>query len=220
MQQMLTQLGWKAVPIRQLTHDTWMVGADAQDEPPCDLFDWNDRPVLISEHRSGANDPKKTAVLSAGASFKRQFGRQLSAGRAHMAQPPSNPQDAPMSQTTGPRSIFSEFKDNLNRRLQEMQEELQKAVNAVSQRVQEVESQAATSSQDFHQAVLQQEQRLNAMEANISTLSASVVTKVDLAVALKEAMQTQTQELRGLLSKRPSPEATPTHDQSKAIRTN
>ena len=219
VQQMVTQLGWKAVPIRQLTHDTWMLGADNQDEPPCDLFDWNGRPVLISEHSPGADDSKQTAVLSAGASFKRQYGRQLSAGKAHMA-PSSNPQDAPMSQTSGPRSIFSEFKDNLNGRLQEMQEELQRAVNAVSQKVQEVESQAAASSRDLHQVAADQEQRLNSMESNISSLSASVVTKADLAFALKEAMQVQTQELRGLLSKRPSPEATPTHDQAKALRTN
>ena len=214
VQQMVTQLGWKAVPIRQLTHDTWMLGADTQDEPPCDLFDWNG-----SEHSPGADDSKQTAVLSAGASFKRQYGRQLSAGKAHMA-PSSNPQDAPMSQTSGPRSIFSEFKDNLNGRLQEMQEELQRAVNAVSQKVQEVESQAAASSRDLHQVAADQEQRLNSMESNISSLSASVVTKADLAFALKEAMQVQTQELRGLLSKRPSPEATPTHDQVKALRTN
>ena len=140
----------------------------------------------------------------------------MATGNAQNVAQQTNPQDALSQPTQGPRSVFSNFKDDLNGKLQELQEELQKPVNSVNQRVTTVETSVAAEINQIKTTAVQQGQRLQLLEQNIHSISSTMVTKADLSVTLKEALQQPVQDLRGLLAKR-SPDVTPTNE-AKAPR--
>ena len=117
VQQVLNQFGWRAVPLRQTSATSWMVGSSETDDPPHDLFQLQGQPVLITEHRHQQHGRQHEAVLAASTAFEKQFGQQLATGNAQSALQPTNPQDGVSRQTQGPRSVFSDFKDDLNAKL-------------------------------------------------------------------------------------------------------
>ena len=90
-------------------------------------------------------------------------------------------------------------------------------MNSVNDRVSNVETGLAKEVSQVKAKAEQQDQRLHSLEQNLGNISASMVTKSDLSVTLKEALQQQVQDLRGLLAKR-SPDVTPTSDASKVAR--
>ena len=121
-----------------------------------------------------------------------------------------------MSQHVPARCLVSELKEEINTRMHELQMQMQQAVNTVSQRVDGVQSQASATSIESSAVFAEQEQRLSQLETSTQSLTANVATKVDLAEALRAAMEGQIREIRATLAKR-SPEASPAHE-AKAPR--
>ena len=213
--QMLQQLGWKAAPLKQIAANTWLIGSGPNDPPPVDTFTFAGLPVLITEQKHRKPATEDEVVVAAPPAFKKalevHFAQRLPV--RHLV----DPQDVPMQQQSQPpRCLVSELREDLNSRLQDLQLQMQQAVNVVNQRVDVIQSQNATSSMEASATLAQQEQRLGQLETSMQNLSANVVTKVDLADALRSAMENQTREIRQMLAKR-TPDASPAHE-AKAPR--
>ena len=215
IQQMLQQLPWKATPLKQIAANTWLVGAGPEDVPPVDTFSFAGVPVLITEQKPRKQMVNSEVVVAAPPAFKRAFESHFA--QRLPAQHIANNQDAQMQQPPHPpRCLVSELKEDFNNKMQELQAQVQQAINVVNQRVDVVQSQTAATSLETSSTLMQQDQRLGQLEASMQSLSANVVTKVDLTDALRQAMETQAREIRQMLAKR-SPEASPAHD-AKAPR--
>ena len=171
--------------------------------------------MLITEQRLKKSTTDDEVVVAAPPAFKKAF-------EIHFAQRLPvhhlvHHHDAPMQpQSQPPRCLVSELREDLKSRLQELQVQMQQAVNVVNQRVDVIQSQNATASMEASATFAQQEQRLGQLEVSMQNLSANVVTKVDLADALRSAMENQTREIRQMLAKR-TPDASPAHE-AKAPR--
>ena len=191
--QMLQQLGWKAAPLKQIAANTWLIGSGPNDPPPVDTFIFAGVPVLITEQKLKKSTAEDEVVVAAPPAFKKAF-------EVHFAQRLPvhhlvSHHDAPMQpQSQPPRCLVSELREDLNSRLQELQVQMQQAVNVVNQRVDVIQSENATASMEASATFAQQEQRLGQLEMSVQNLSANVVTKVDLADALRSAMENQTRE--------------------------
>ena len=218
IQHMLQELAWKATPLKQIAASAWLVGAGHEDQPPVDTFTFAGLPVLITEQKNKKPVASKEVVVAAPPASKRalehHFAQRLPI--QHALAPRSD--DVNMPQALPPRCLVSELKEEVNSRLQELQAQMQQAVNTVSQRVDTLQEQAATSTMESSAILLKQDQRLGHLESSMQALSANVVTKSDLSEALRLAMETQAREIRQMLSvPKRSPEGTPTHE-AKAPR--
>ena len=221
LQDALLKLGWRATPLRQIAAETWLLGAGENDIPPADTIELAGRLVLIQEQHQRRQTPHQDVVIAAPTSFRKSFhGRQQNRAPIVVAVPPPL-HDAPgvAAPARGPTgTLMAEMKEELNAKLQDLQAEMQRAVNTVGGRVTTMESQVANVVQTVEKQVSSQEARLQHVEASMAEVSNSMVTKLDLSQALKEAFESQSRDIRLLLAKR-SPDATPSHD-AKAVRTN
>ena len=96
-----------------------------------------------------------------------------------------------------------------NGKLQDLQTQMQQAVNAVNQRVAAAESQVATSALEQQALNLQRKRRTVQIQPTVQTVAINKVTKVDLAEALKQAMDSQAQNICHMLQIKRSPDASP-----------
>ena len=214
IQHMLQELGWKATPLKQIAVSTWLVGSGAEDPPPLDTFTFAGTPVLVTEQKHKKPALAKEVVLAAPPASKRALEQHFA--QRLPVQHILRPQDTTMSQHVPARCLVSELKEEINTKMHELQAQVQQAVNMVSQRVDAVQTQAAASSMETSAVFAQQDQRLSQLESSMQTLTTNVATKVDLAEALRSAMEGQAREIRAMLAKR-SPEASPAHE-AKAAR--
>ena len=207
LQQMANQLGWKATPLKQISATSWLLGSGIDDVPGVDTFQFSGAPVLITEQLPKKQLAKSEVVAAAPATLKRSvethFAKRLPINHA------SSPSDVVMTAQSQPtRCLLSELKEELNERLQDLQLQMQTAVNAVNQRVAETEANAM----EQHAINLKNDQKLDQLQQSVQAVVASTVTKTDLADALKN--------LRHLFqqTKRSSPDVSP-RNEGKAART-
>ena len=220
LQDALLQLGWRATPLRQVAAETWLIGANEQNLPPADTIELAGRLVLIQEQQTKKQAAHQDVVIAAPNAFRKNLkGNAASRSPIVVAVPPPL-QDLHATQTParGPTgTLMAEMKEELNAKLQDLQAEMQKAVNTVGARVTTMESQVATAVTSMEHQISSQDGRLKHVEASMAEVSSAMVTKLELSQALKEAFETQSRDIRHLLAKR-SPDATPTHE-AKASRT-
>ena len=219
IQDVLTKLGWKAVPLKQISAQAWIIGAACADAPPTDNFQLAGKPVLITEQLARKQATAQEVVVAGSSPLRKSFNKAARAVPAATSVPAiSGDMQCSQSQTKGPTgALMCEMKESLNGRLQDLQEQLQAAVNTVNHRVTAIETHVNNSVKEVHTAVMGQDSRIQQLEANFNGLSNTVVTKTDLAQALREAFDSQTRDIRSMLAKR-SPDATPTNDTNKVSR--
>ena len=220
LQEVLIKLGWRAVPLKQISAQAWIVGSSNADLPKTDNFELAGKLVLITEQLARKQLTTQEVVVAGSSPLRRSFNR---AGRSMpvAASVPVNPGDMQCSQSQckGPTSaLVSDMKESLNGRLQDLQEQLQQAVNTVNQRVAAVESHVNGTAMELQASKLDQDNKIQQLEAGMTSLTNAMVTKADLSQALREAFDSQTKDIRSMLAKR-SPEVTPTNDPNKASRT-
>ena len=220
LQDALLKLGWRATPLRQIAAETWLVGANEQDGPPADTVQLGGKLVLIQEQQPRKNMAKQDIVIAAPSSFKKSFGEGMTKKTQIVVAvpPPLSDTTAANLPTRGPTgTLMAEMREDLNSKLQDLQAEMQRAVNTVGARVTTMESQVATVVKSVETQITGQDERLRQVESSVAEVSSTMMTKADLSLALKEAFEGQSRDIRLLLAKR-SPEATPTHE-AKASRT-
>ena len=228
LQEIINRLSWKAVPLKQISANSWLVGSGEDDCPPSDTFELGGKTSLISEQHGKRNEPVEEAIIAAPTAFKRTFQHHLAKKQPVQSVVPESLQDATLSVTQAPGPSKA-MRDEFSGRLADLQEQLQSAINTVnervtsavatmSDRVTSVESQAATMSTEVQATVLGQSQRIQQLETSMQTISGSMVTKADLAEALKMAMESQANDIRLMLNPKRSPEVSPSHG-AKASRT-
>ena len=228
LQEIINRLSWKAVPLKQISANSWLVGSGEDDCPPSDTFELGGKTSLISEQHGKRSEPVEEAIIAAPTAFKRTFQHHLAKKQPVQSVVPESLQDATLSVTQAPGPSKA-MRDEFSGRLADLQEQLQSAINTVnervtsavatmSDRVTSVESQAATMSTEVQATVLGQSQRIQQLETSMQTISGSMVTKADLAEALKMAMESQANDIRLMLNPKRSPEVSPSHG-AKASRT-
>ena len=222
VQQILSKLNWKAVPLKQVAMSTWLVGSGPSDPPPTDTFEFANQPVLITEQAQKRPTGKQEVVVAASSSFRKHFQERVARKLPVQTAVPFSAQDATMGgnavMRTPTTNFFSDLKEEINGRLQDLQSQMQSAVNTVNRRVEEVESQAAATSMELQSNFLQHEHRLQGIESSMQSLSSTMVTKLDLQESLRQAMEAQTKDIRLMLAcPKRSPDASPNHE-SKASR--
>ena len=221
LQQALIKLPWRAVPLKQLSATTWLVGSSLAAPPPTDVIEIGGQPVLITKQTAKATRNTDQVVLAAPPAFRRSFNTEINKGRWQTPATVVSQSDAAMEQASGPpataRTLLADLRDEVNTRLGDFQAQIQTAVNQVNVRVQEAQDIAATAAMEAEALATKQDHRIQQVENAVQQLSISIVTKADLTGALSAAMEQQSKELRLLLAKR-SPDATPTND-TKAQRT-
>ena len=221
LQQALIKLPWRAVPLKQLSATTWLVGSSLAAPPPTDVIEIGGQPVLITKQTAKATRNTDQVVLAAPPAFRRSFNTEINKGRWQTPATVVSQSEAAMEQASGPpataRTLLADLRDEVNTRLGDFQAQIQTAVNQVNVRVQEAQDIAATAAMEAEALATKQDHRIQQVENAVQQLSISIVTKADLTGALSAAMEQQSKELRLLLAKR-SPDATPTND-SKAQRT-
>ena len=215
LQDALTKMNWRAVPLKQVSATTWLIGAGQSDEPPQGTVEIAGSPVLIVEQLSRKQTAKDDVVIAGSSPLRKSFNDHFAKQPSVIASTFLGPQDAsmvPTSQPKGPASVMmTEMREDLNGRLQDLQERLQGAVNEINQKVLEVENRVTTRSTEAEAVVKCQEDRLQKVEQGMQAISSAMVTKNDLSQALKEAFESQSRDLRAMLAKR-SPDVTPTGD--------
>ena len=221
MQKILNQLSWRAVPLKQLSATAWVVGCMEKDHPPTDVFQFADKPVLVSKQGTKVSRAPEDVVLAAPPAVKKALGVQISRGtwRTPAAIVPDTQMDS--SQPGPMRSLLAEFRDEVNARFGDFQAQIQGAVNHVNEKVGGLESQVASASpcsMEASAAVATCESKLQHLESSLQQLSANIATQADLTGALQQAMEHQSKELRLVLAQR-SPDVTPTNE-SKLPRNN
>ena len=220
LQEALNKMNWRAVPLKQVSATTWLIGAALEDEPPKKTIEIAGSPILIVEQFSRKQAAKEDKVIAGSSPLRKTFNHQFARQLPVAAPMPPTSQDAnmvPATQARGPASaMMVEMREDLNGRLQDLQERLQSAVNEINKKVLDVESQVDATNMEVADTMKSQEVRLQKVEYGMQTISSAMVTKNDLAQALKEAFESQSRDLRSMLSKR-SPHATPTGE-AKASR--
>ena len=141
VQKILNQLSWRAVPLKQLSATAWVVGCMEKDHPPTDVFQFADKPVLVSKQGTKVSRAPEDVVLAAPPAVKKALGVQISRGtwRTPAAMAPDTQMDS--SQPGPMRSLLAEFRDEVNARFGDFQAQIQGAVNHVNEKVGGLESQ-------------------------------------------------------------------------------
>ena len=213
VQRIIKELNWKAVPLKQLSSTTWVVGSSATDLAPTDVFDFDNQPVLITRQNVRQANLPEQMVLAAPPASKKSLVSRFTAGRWQA--PAMLSQDSAMESAPGPpvtaRALMAELRDEVNQRLGDFQAQIQQTVNQVNVKVQEAHNTAASCAMETEALLQSQETRVTQLEASVQQLSNQIVTKADLQDALKSAMEIQSREIRTFLAKR-SPDVTPTND--------
>ena len=212
VQQIISKLGWRAVPLKQIAANSWLIGSEEADTPPSDTFEFAGKPVLITEQTARKPKSESDVVVAAPTAFKRNFQERLAKKlpvQGNFLQTTSDVAMAPNTIKATTSSMLAEIKEELNGRLLDLQTQMQHAVNSVNQRVEAVESQAATVNMELQASVLHNEQRVQQMESMVQSMQTTVVTKADLTEALRSAMESQTRDIRMLLNPKRSPDASP-----------
>ncbi|CAE7685124.1 petJ, partial [Symbiodinium sp. CCMP2456] len=199
VQRIIKELKWKAVPLKQLSSTTWVVGASEADPAPTDVFDFDNKPVLITRQTVRQANLPEQMVLAAPPASKKSLVSRFTAGRWQAPAIQSH-QDSSMESTPGPpvtaRSLLAELRDEVNQRLGDFQAQVQQAVNVVNEKVQEAQQAATTCTMETEAMLSRQEQRVSQLESSVQSLSSQIVTKTDLQDALKAAMELQSREIR------------------------
>ena len=211
LQEALNKMNWRAVPLKQVSATTW---------PPKGTIEIAGSPILIVEQFSRKQAAKDDVVIAGSSPLRKTFNHQFARQLPVAAPMPPTSQGAnmvPATQARGPASaMMVEMREDLNGRLQDLQERLQSAVNEINKKVLDVESQVDATNMEVADTMKSQEVRLQKVEYGMQTIPSAMVTKNDLAQALKEAFESQSRDLRSMLSKR-SPDAAPTGE-AKASR--
>ncbi|OLP85590.1 hypothetical protein AK812_SmicGene33399 [Symbiodinium microadriaticum] len=213
VQRIIKELNWKAVPLKQLSSTTWVVGSSATDLAPTDVFDFDNQPALITRQNVRQANLPAQMVLAAPPASKKSLVSRFTAGRWQA--PAIQSQDSSMEPTPGPpvtaRALMAELRDEVNQRLGDFQAQIQQTVNQVNVKVQEARDTAASCTMETEAMLQRQDARVTQLETSVQQLSNHIVTKTDLQDALKAAMELQSREIRTFLAKR-SPDVTPTND--------
>ena len=213
VQRIIKELNWKAVPLKQLSSTTWVVGSSNADPAPTDVFDFDNQPALITRQNVRQANLPAQMVLAAPPASKKSLVSRFTAGRWQA--PAIQSQDSSMEPTPGPpvtaRALMAELRDEVNQRLGDFQAQIQQTVNQVNVKVQEARDTAASCTMETEAMLQRQDARVTQLETSVQQLSNHIVTKTDLQDALKAAMELQSREIRTFLAKR-SPDVTPTND--------
>ena len=209
LQKILDQMSWEATPLRQVNHNTWLIGSSSSDAPPTDTVEVNGNLVLITPAQPSKANPPSETLVAGPVALRKAINRQMALGSAAVVPYIGNPQDAVVPQ--GPTMTqVGVLQADMDRKLEDMNQRFQTAIADLQQQQVDIGVNMKHHQQQVHQAQHECAQRVVAVEQKVECLSAAVVTKADLTQALKEAMDLQRSELRLLLSKR-SPDVTPTN---------
>ena len=224
LQALLTEMSWRAVPLRQIGGSTWLIGSEANSEPSSDTVHFSGHLVLIVEQVPRKQRGAHETVVAGPPSAKKALDKQIAVSGPSLV-PVAIPAPAVSSATAGPtRLLVGELKEEVNhqlqdvsQQLQQVRDEFQRALASMSNRIEQTEASVAEQNAEARELVqhataqqLQHDDRLKRLETTVTQLSAHVATKEDVAAALNEVMNKQCAELRSMLSKRPSPDGSPT----------
>ena len=224
VQTLLDQLKWEAMPLKQIGHGTWLVGA-ATTTAPAETFQLNDKLVLINPAAEKKAGSVQDALVAGPSTLRRALNRHLAQGTIAATIPAANPQDAPTAIPAGPTvTMATQLRSEMDGKIEAMKTQFDQAIQDLQGRMTESEHkttqgiqqgredqvQCARRLEQVCEDQVQCAQRLTQIEQSVTTFAQNAVTKVDLTQALKEAMEAQRQELRQLFKR--SPDSTPVND--------
>ena len=224
VQTLLDQLKWEAMPLKQIGHGAWLVGA-ATTTSPAETFQLNEKLVLINPAAEKKADSAQDALVAGPSTLRRALNRHLAQGTIAATLPAANPQDAPAAVPAGPTvTMATQLRSEVDGKIEAMKAQFDQAIQGLQgrmtesehkttqaiQQVREDQVQCASRLEQVCEDQVQCAQRLTQIEQSVTTFAQNAVTKVDLTQALKEAMEAQRQELRQLFKR--SPDSTPVSD--------
>ena len=224
VQTLLDQLKWEAMPLKQIGHGAWLVGAGTTTSP-AETFQLNEKLVLINPAAEKKADSAQDALVAGPSTLRRALNRHLAQGTIAATLPAANPQDAPTAVPAGPTvTMATQLRSEVDGKIEAMKAQFDQAIQGLQgrmtesehkttqaiQQVREDQVQCASRLEQVCEDQVQCAQRLTQIEQSVTTFAQNAVTKVDLTQALKEAMEAQRQELRQLFKR--SPDSTPVSD--------
>ena len=227
VQRILDDMGWLAIPIKQVGPSTWIVGSSQS--PPQETVLIRNQLVLISQEQPRPTiRGSESVILAAPTSVRRALDKSLRQGdtecwdtRPVVARDPQAstiPAPAPqMVSKTELEQKVSELQQQLTSAVGSMEQKISSSVQGIEQRVacsvQGAQTAAQQTLEQVASAVKCQESRIDRLDEQVQQVAASSITKVDLTSILSEALAKQNSDFQRMLAKRPG-DPSPLNDAS------
>ena len=198
IQKVLDAMTWDATPLRQVNHNTWLLGSSSPTPPASDTVELNGKLVLITPAEQSKGPQLPETLVAGPTALRKAINKQVAHGTALVNSYASNPQDPAVPQ--GPTMTqVGALQADLDKKLQDMTQQFRHAIEDLQQKHTDMTSMVGgiqQNQQQINQAQADCSQRIQSVEQSVQSLSSAVVTKTDLTEALTKAMEVQRSELR------------------------
>ena len=214
LQKILSQMCWAALPLRQKSQSTWLVGAESF---------WGKLVLVTEENGKSANKGRDTPILAAPNAIRRALDKQIRHGHPH--QPWETRSSASASSTLTHSSLQPApqmtTKADVEEKMATMHESLKKAIGTLEKRLNRAWQQSHAAQQQVVDQLTVNIRGTNSsvdeLETQISNVSQQVCTKTDLTAILAEALAKQNADFQRMMSERHR-EPSPVHDSNKQAK--